>query len=162
METESSEYLEYLNTKYLPGRPLFLKFIYYPQIFNEFKPDKPVWDLGCGSGEFLSFCKRKNRIAKGIDSNTSFILTDTEINLFFDTFEKKACKNGLLVCIVPGEQGFKRDPTHKTYVHSNLLLSVLQNKRFKIIKQYNHPFSSGTINKFFYLNMQVFIIKKIK
>ena len=197
MKTASAEYSEYLNNKYLPGRSLFLRYIYYPRILNEFKPDKLIWDLGCGMGEFLSFCKIKHRTAKGIDSNPNFIslcknknfaaelddvchlktipensvdnalidnvlehLTKTEINLFFDAFEKKASKNGLLVCIVPGEKGFEKDPTHKTYVNSDLLLSFIRNKRFKIIKQYNHPFSSDQINKFFYLNMQVFVIQK--
>jgi hypothetical protein len=197
MKTESTEYYKYLKQNYLPGRSLFLKLIYYPRIFNEFKSDKPIWDFGCGMGKFLSFCNKKGRIAKGIDSNQNFVLackkkgffaeiddvcqlktipanfienalidnvlehlTETEINLFFDVFKQKAINGGILVCIVPGEKGFKRDPTHKTYVNDGLLLSVLENKRFKIINQYHHPFPFRQISKLLYLNMQVFILKK--
>ena len=197
MKTESTEYYDYLKQNYLPGRSLFLKFIYYPRILNEFKPKKPIWDLGCGMGEFLSFCKKKHRIAKGIDSNQNFVLackgrefsaeiddvcqlktipensvenalidnvlehlTETEINLFFDVFEKKASNDGVLVCIVPGEKGFEKDPTHKTFVNKKLLLSILKNKKFKIITKYCHPFPVNFVNRFLYLNMQVFIIQK--
>lgn len=198
MKTESGEYYEYLSRKYLPGRSLFLEYIYYPRIFKEFKSEAPIWDFGCGAGEFLSFCKKKNRKAHGIDSNTNFVsicqkrglsaaiddicrmltipqnsienalldnviehLTETEINLFFEIFEKKASNNGMIVCIVPGEKGFKKDPTHKTYLDKNVLLSMLKNRQLRIIRQYHHPFPMGYICKFLYLNMQVFIIKKI-
>lgn len=197
MRTESTEYSEYLNNKYLPGRPLFLKYIYYPRILNEFKTEETIWDLGCGTGEFLSFCKKKHRIARGIDSNLNFItlcenkglsavfddlcqlksisdnsienaltdnvlehLTITEIKIFFETFERKATDNSTLICVVPGPKGFKKDPTHKTYIDKSLLLKILGDKKFKINKQFNHPFPTDIVSRFLYLNMQVFIIKK--
>jgi len=197
MKTESAEYSEYLSNKYLPGRSLFLKYIYYPRILKEFKPEKTILDLGCGSGEFLSFCKAKHRNAKGIDSNLSFIslckskgfsaefddlsqfktipdnsienalidnvlehLSEAELYLFFDVFERKACDDATLVCIVPGERGFKKDPTHKTYVTKNLLFSVLKNKKLFIISEYCHPFPTTFVNSFLYLNMKVFVIRK--
>ena len=68
MQTNSPEYVEYLNQKYLPGCALFLQYIYYPKILQEFKNSETIWDLGCGTGEFLSFCKKKRNVC-GIDSN---------------------------------------------------------------------------------------------
>ena len=198
MKTDSAEYYKYLSQKYLPGRSLFLKYIYYPKILKIFKFGDTIWDFGCGTGEFLYFCKKKNRKAQGIDSNKNFVslckkmgflaeadnvcrlktlsshsvsnglidnvlehLTVAEINHFFEIFEKKASDNSTLICIVPGPKGFKKDPTHKTYVDKNLLLSIFENKNFKITKQFSHPFPMDFVNKFLYLNMQVFIIKKV-
>lgn len=198
MKTESTEYYNYLSQKYLPGRGLFLRYIYYPKILKEFKSGNTIWDLGCGTGEFLSFCKRNQRNAKGIDSNKELVsfcqrrgfqveidniceletipdlsianalidnvlehLTIEEINRFFKIFEKKASNTAKLLCIVPGPKGFKKDPTHKTYIDKNLLTALIKDKKFIVSKQFNHPIPMSFINNFLYLNMQAFVIVKI-
>jgi hypothetical protein len=67
---------------------------------------------------------------------------------------------GTLICIVPGVKGFQKDPTHKTYVSLKLLNSLLKNSRLKVQAFYYHPFNLPRLDKYFYLNMQVFEIRK--
>jgi SAM-dependent methyltransferase len=69
METHEQEYCDYLERKYLPGRRLYLHRVFYPKLFRRFKSGDPIIDLGCGTGEFLNYCRKRNRQALGIDSN---------------------------------------------------------------------------------------------
>jgi trans-aconitate methyltransferase len=73
MDTASQEYEQYLTGKYLPGRQTYLKYFFYPKILREFPDEGAIVDLGCGCGEFLAYCKMKQRGARGIDSNTWFV-----------------------------------------------------------------------------------------
>ncbi len=72
MDTKSKAYKKHLEKKYLPGRDLFLHYIIYPKYMQSFNKNK-IYDLGCGMGEFLIFCRKKNIDAFGIDSNPSFV-----------------------------------------------------------------------------------------
>lgn len=69
METHSNEYKKHLENKYLPGRRYYLKWFFYPKLFNEFKNSDAILDLGCGTGEFLNYCRSRERQALGVDSN---------------------------------------------------------------------------------------------
>ncbi len=73
MQTETKEYQEYLGNKYLPGRSIYMSKFFYPKIFKEFGKNGIIADLGCGYGEFLNYCKKKNRQSIGIDSNKQLI-----------------------------------------------------------------------------------------
>lgn len=68
METTSQEYKDHLENKYLPGRDKYLQWFFYPKILRQFS-DKPIVDLGCGTGEFLRYLTIKNRKFSGIDNN---------------------------------------------------------------------------------------------
>jgi trans-aconitate methyltransferase len=68
METTSQEYKEHLENKYLPGRDKYLQWFFYPKILRQFS-DKPIVDLGCGTGEFLRYLTIKKRAFSGIDNN---------------------------------------------------------------------------------------------
>jgi SAM-dependent methyltransferase len=197
METTTQEYHNYLEEKYLPGRDIYLKKIFYPKILKEFKKNSTITDLGCGTGGFLSFCKSKGFNSVGIDSNESLValcrskgfevnidsicelntipdhslenvlsdnvlehLDGSEIKQVFSKLENKLTQTGVFVCIVPGAKGFKKDPTHKTYVTKALLETMFENTGLKIEKKYFHPFNIFGLHKLFYLNMQVFIIRK--
>jgi 2-polyprenyl-3-methyl-5-hydroxy-6-metoxy-1,4-benzoquinol methylase len=72
MDTRSQEYREYLESKYLPGRRLYLDGWIYPRYLKEFVPGT-IYDFGCGVGSFLGFCKRRGVSAVGIDSNPSMV-----------------------------------------------------------------------------------------
>jgi len=72
METQTDEYSEYLEEKYLPGRDIYLNKFFYPRIYNELGTG-PVLDLGFGAGAFLKFLAKKNRAIHGIDSNQRFV-----------------------------------------------------------------------------------------
>jgi SAM-dependent methyltransferase len=72
MDTSSLEYREYLESKYLPGRRLYLHGWIYPRYLKEFVPGA-IYDFGCGVGSFLEFCKRRGVPAVGIDSNPSMV-----------------------------------------------------------------------------------------
>jgi 2-polyprenyl-3-methyl-5-hydroxy-6-metoxy-1,4-benzoquinol methylase len=68
METTSEEYKQHLENKYLPGRDKYLQTFFYPKIMKQFS-DKPIVDLGCGTGEFLRYLAKKKRVFSGIDNN---------------------------------------------------------------------------------------------
>ena len=69
MRTDEKQYSDYLEAKYLPGRSLYLRWIFYPKLFRAFRGTNPIIDLGCGTGEFLKHCRRRKRDVIGIDSN---------------------------------------------------------------------------------------------
>src|SRR5262245_63799461 len=75
MRTDEKAYSEYLENKYLPGRSLYLSWIFYPKIFRRFASTDPIIDLGCGTGEFLEYCRKKKHEAVGVDSNESLART---------------------------------------------------------------------------------------
>jgi 2-polyprenyl-3-methyl-5-hydroxy-6-metoxy-1,4-benzoquinol methylase len=195
METNSPEYLSHLNHKYLPGRSLYLRYIFYPKIYNEFPSDGALLDLGCGMGEFLSFCSKRKRSITGIDSNQYLIdhcktlgyeayhddicqleslqqkqfsgvlcdnvlehLTVNQINTFFKKIKEILLPGSLLVVILPDKKGFQKDPTHKTFLNPDLMLSLLRINCMNIKCIYFHPINTKWIGKYFYLNMQVFVI----
>jgi 2-polyprenyl-3-methyl-5-hydroxy-6-metoxy-1,4-benzoquinol methylase len=68
MDTKSPQYLEYLNNSYHIGRSIFLSTFIYPRYLKD-SAQGDIWDFGCGMGEFLSFCNKRNRSVYGIDSN---------------------------------------------------------------------------------------------
>src|SRR5438445_8229241 len=73
MRTDEKQYSDYLDAKYLPGRSLYLRWIFYPKLFRTFRGTDTIVDLGCGTGEFLNACRRRNREAIGIDSNETLV-----------------------------------------------------------------------------------------
>ncbi len=195
MRTDEKQYSDYLEAKYLPGRSLYLRWIFYPKLFRAFRGTETIVDLGCGTGEFLRHCRRRKRDAIGIDSNETLAnrcrkdgfkveidsiceltslkdqqfkyavcdnvlehLEIREITRFFERIEALLMPQGTLVCIVPGRMGFKKDPTHKTYVSRQLLNRLLEGSTLNVRAFYYHPFNLSGVDKYFYLNMQVFEI----
>jgi len=195
MKTESSEYKEHLENKYLPGRALYLRWFFYPKIIKQFNI-KEIIDLGFGTGEFLNYARSKGRTISGIDNNPFLVekssnfgfdvkldnittldtiensifnaicdnvlehLDLNEIDKFFSTISEKLIKNGTLVVIVPDLKGFQHDPTHKTIVDKSLIKGFCEKYFLNLYKTFYHPINLKFVGKFFYLNMQVFVIKK--
>jgi 2-polyprenyl-3-methyl-5-hydroxy-6-metoxy-1,4-benzoquinol methylase len=199
MRTDEKEYSDYLEAKYLPGRSLYLRWIFYPKLFRTFSGTDTIVDLGCGTGEFLKECRRRKRDAIGIDSNQTLIdrcrkeglkvendsicqlnsmkskqfryavcdnviehLEIVEIRQFFKQVEELLLPQGTLVCVVPGRMGFKKDPTHKTYVSHELLERLLEKSTLSAHRSYFHPLNISGVDKHFYLNMQVFEIERAR
>src|SRR5215831_19506832 len=69
MRTDSQGYSDYLKAKYLPGRRLYLRWFFYPKLLRRFTTSDTIVDLGCGTGEFLSYCRSRKRDVIGVDSN---------------------------------------------------------------------------------------------
>lgn len=195
MRTDEKQYSDYLEAKYLPGRSLYLRWIFYPKLFRALRGTEPIVDLGCGTGEFLKECRRRKRDAIGIDSNETlanrcraqglkvesdsicelnslkgrqfrYAVCDNvlehlevhEIQRFLERVEALLEPQGTLICVVPGRMGFKKDPTHKTYVSGEVLEHLLKGSKLKIRHFYYHPFDLPAVDKYLYLNMQVFEI----
>ena len=195
MRTDSQGYSDYLNAKYLPGRRLYLRWLFYPKLFRRFATNDTIVDLGCGTGEFLSYCRQKKRDVIGVDSNQAFaakcqadgfkVLVDDicqlksldsshfkhvicdnvlehlqkdQLKAFFNRLNTLLLPGGTFVCIVPGRRGYKCDPTHKTFVNRVLLDSLLAGLPLTIKSQFFHPLDMCGIDRWFYLNMQVFEI----
>jgi SAM-dependent methyltransferase len=197
MRTDSKGYSDYLEAKYLPGRSFYLGYVFYPRIFRRFTTSDVIVDLGCGTGEFLNYCRRRKHEAIGIDSNEALArrcqqkgfkivldnicelnalkgqtfkyaicdnvlehLDSSELDRFFTRLDTLLLPGGVLTCIVPGIRGFKCDPTHKSYICTDLLAGILKDRSVKITRFYYHPFNLRNVDKLFYLNMQVFEIEK--
>jgi trans-aconitate methyltransferase len=195
MRTDEKQYSDYLQAKYLPGRSLYLRWIFYPKLFHAFPATDTIVDLGCGTGEFLKECRRRKRDTIGIDSNETlanrcraqgfkvendsicelnslkgrqfrYAVCDNvlehlevhEIQRFFERVEALLEPQGTLICVVPGRLGFKKDPTHKTYVSGEVLEHLLKASQLKVRRLYYHPFNLPGVDKYLYLNMQVFEI----
>lgn len=195
MRTDEKQYSDYLQAKYLPGRSLYLRWFFYPKLFRALDGMDTIVDLGCGTGEFLRTCRRRQREAIGIDSNETLAdrcrksgfnveidnicellslkgrqfryaicdnvlehLENSQINRFFERVESLLLPHGKMICIVPGRKGFQKDPTHKTYVSLQLLNHLLKDRNLRVHAFYYHPFNSSHVDKYFYLNMQVFEI----
>ncbi|MGE0567585.1 MAG: class I SAM-dependent methyltransferase [Bacteroidia bacterium] len=82
-----------------------------------------------------------------------------QIDSFFNACKQKFIKNGILVVIVPDKKGYKRDPTHKTFVTKEIIQNFCKKQSISLIKDFCHPFNSRFIGRVLYLNMQVFVIK---
>jgi trans-aconitate methyltransferase len=104
---------------------------------------------------------------ENIKQNTENALIDNvlehldlnQINDFFAALKQKMTKNGNLVVIVPDKKGFQHDPTHKTFVNRQLIEKMCSNHGIKLQKVFSHPINIGLVGNYFYLNMQVFVIK---
>ncbi len=197
MTTEDNSYSAYLENKYLPGRRYYLNRLFYPKLFQRFDTADPILDLGCGTGEFLHYCRTNNREAIGVDSNEALakkcenngfsVVRDNiceltglngrrfkhaicdnvlehleikQVEQFFERMDSLLLPGGKLICVVPGRKGFQKDPTHKTYISHNLIANLLKNRGLKLERFYYHPFDLGLIDKYLYLNMQVFELTK--
>lgn len=72
MQTNEEAYVDFLETKYRPGRDFYLTHFIYPRCAAEFSPGL-IYDIGCGLGAFLEYCKRRDLPAKGFDSNPQLV-----------------------------------------------------------------------------------------
>jgi O-antigen chain-terminating methyltransferase len=191
MDTKSNDYKAHLEKKYLPGRKFYLHYIVYPLYIKEFSEGE-IWDFGCGLGEFLRYCRVKNRKAFGVDSNPNFVdiclshglnvqiddianprtihhklknvicdnvlehLRLDSIRKFFVNMKRMMLPAGTLLVIVPGEKGFLKDPTHKTFIDKLLMRNLCEEYNVRIDKLYYYPINKEIIGKYFYLNMSVY------
>jgi SAM-dependent methyltransferase len=194
METNTEEYKEHLEEKYLPGRDMYLNMFFYPKIMRQFGSGT-IYDLGFGTGAFLRYLKTKGRDFFGIDSNPYLValnkkngfnvveddvttlanitkpmenaicdnvlehLDKEQIDSFFKVCKQKFASGGTLVVIVPDKKGYERDPTHKTFVEKPLIEEMCKKHGAKLHKNFNHIFNSRWVASWFYLSMQVFVIK---
>lgn len=72
MQTTEKAYVDFLEKKYRPGRDFYLTHFIYPRCAAEFSPGL-IYDIGCGFGAFLEYCKRRNLPVKGFDSNPQLV-----------------------------------------------------------------------------------------
>jgi SAM-dependent methyltransferase len=194
METNTEEYKEHLEEKYLPGRDIYLNTFFYPKIMSQFSQGT-IYDLGFGTGAFLRYLRKKGRDFFGIDSNPFLVelnkkngynvveddvttlanitkpmenaicdnvlehLDKEQIDSFFKACRQKFSPDGTLVVIVPDKKGYQRDPTHKTFVERPLIEEMCKKHGAKLQKNFNHIFNSRWVGSWFYLSMQVFVIK---
>jgi O-antigen chain-terminating methyltransferase len=79
----------------------------------------------------------------------------SEITQFFERVESLLLRQGKLICVVPGRMGFKKDPTHKTYVSPQLVNELLKGSSLRANAFYYHPLNFRHLDDYFYLNMRV-------
>jgi trans-aconitate methyltransferase len=72
MQTTDEAYIDFLEKKYRSGRDFYLTHFIYPRCAAEFSPGL-IYDIGCGMGAFLEYCKKRNLPARGFDSNPKLV-----------------------------------------------------------------------------------------
>lgn len=195
MQTQANEYQEYLNSKYKPGRSLYLRCLMYPAYLRRLGyVGGEICDLGCGNGEFLKFCVSRGIPAHGVDWNDAFVkqcqgaglkvckanvveyapetpvpyalcdnvlehLTSDEITGFLVNSRRVVCQGGRLLIVVPGEKAYPRDPTHVTFLDEGVMRSLCQRSESQLVGASSLPFSSRLLGRWFYLNMNVFVVR---
>lgn len=102
----------------------------------------------------------ERKISNALCDNVLEHLEIEEIDTFFSEISSKLDETGTLVIIVPDKKGFKHDPTHKTFVNKEIISSFCEKYFLKLSKVFYHPINLKFVGSFFYLNMQVFVIKK--
>jgi trans-aconitate methyltransferase len=79
---------------------------------------------------------------------------------FFRTLELKLARDGVFLAIVPGEKGFTRDPTHRTFIDEPLLRMATADRQLTIERSFRWPIGARWVSRLFYLNMTVFVVRR--
>jgi SAM-dependent methyltransferase len=195
MQSDSQQYQQYLSGKYLPGRGLYLRMLLYPKYLRELSQgaEGPAVDLGCGTGEFLDYCRGRGVPATGVDANPHLVemcrakgLTVTvgdilsyvpespvrravcdnvlehldreQLVAFFGNFRQIAAPGARLLVIVPGNAGYRSDPTHKTFVTPELICELAEQHRFTVVRRFYMPLNRQWPGNWLYLNMAAYTL----
>jgi len=81
-----------------------------------------------------------------------------QIEQFFGTLKNKMQSGGRLVLIVPDKQGYKKDPTHCTFVDQSMIEALCEKYGLSCAEFYRFPFNSKLVGSLLYLNMQIFVV----
>lgn len=165
MKTEDREYFKYLTAR--SRTSLVLRRFMYRSIIKEFRGK--LLDVGCGIGEFLQwypnsfgidtnrflirYCKEQGiRCVYGSAKKIPFKQSTFDTVLCSHLMEhlskpviaiKEAGrvlkKGGKFIIIVPTEKGYKKDRTHKTFLHEKNLREMLKKNGFKIKRMSYYP-----------------------
>jgi SAM-dependent methyltransferase len=100
------------------------------------------------------------QLINAISDNVLEHLDGGEIAAFFGQIRLLLAPGGVLLCIVPGTSGFKRDPTHKTYIDQEFLSGALAGTGLNVAEGFFHPINSALVARLLYLNMQVFVVRR--
>lgn len=98
-------------------------------------------------------------IKNAVSDNVLEHLELQQIDAVFGCLKQKMEKNGIWVVIVPLEKGYRRDPTHKTFVNRTTIEQMCHKYQLKPKKRFYHPVNIDGVGNFFYLNMQVYTIQ---
>ena len=60
---------------------------------------------------------------------------------------------GLFLAIVPGEKGFTKDPTHRTFLDPDLAAEAAAGSGLRLERSLRFPFNAHWVSRIFYLNM---------
>lgn len=99
-------------------------------------------------------------IENAVTDNVLEHLEDDQIKAFFQTLSSKLSPDGRLIAIVPDAKGYKKDPTHRTFITKEYLAPICSDNGLIIPKYFCFPFNSRMVGKFFYLNMQILVIER--
>jgi len=81
-----------------------------------------------------------------------------QIQQCFAALKSKMQSGGRLVLIVPDRQGYKKDPTHCTFVDQAMIETLCEKHGLTLVEFYRYPFNSKIVGSLLYLNMQIFVV----
>jgi len=97
-----------------------------------------------------------------ISDNVLEHLDQIALKRAFSTLTAKLAMGGRLLAIVPGEKGFTRDPTHRTFIDEALVDSLIKASPLVLERSFRFPINSPSVSRFFYLNMTLFLLRKTR
>jgi SAM-dependent methyltransferase len=83
-----------------------------------------------------------------------------ELCRVFRTLAAKLAQGGIFLAVVPGEKGFTKDPTHRTFVDEPLLEEMLAGTPLTLERSFRWPIDARWVSRVLYLNMTVFVVRK--
>ena len=104
----------------------------------------------------ITFSEPVTKINNAICDNVIEHLTLKEIYKYFKNLKNIMSKGGILLIIVPGVKGYQQDPTHKTFVHRELIIKLCLDINIQINKTFYIPFNFEKCGNSFYLNMALY------
>lgn len=106
--------------------------------------------------DIITFSEPGTKINNAICDNVIEHLTLKEIYKCFRNLKNLMSKEGILLIIVPGVKGYKKDPTHKTFVNRELIKKLCLDINVQINKIFYIPFNFEKCGNLFYLNMALY------
>ncbi len=79
----------------------------------------------------------------------------------FRRLAAKLRSNGIFLAVVPGEKGFTKDPTHRTFIDETLLKTLTAGSPLRLERTFRWPFGAHWVSRIFYLNMTAFVFRKV-
>ena len=113
---------------------------------------------GGASGYHAIYPPNGKRLFGGVCDNVIEHLGREDMDRFFENAKQIFEPGGKLLVIVPGKKGFARDPTHQTFVTSELMSEVCRQHSLAIESVLYAPINSRVAGNFLYLNMALFTL----
>ena len=94
--------------------------------------------LSVTSGDILAY-RPESPVGRAVCDNVLEHLDRGQLDAFFGNFRQVAAPRARLLVIVPGEAGYRSDPTHKTFVTPQVIAELSGQHGFTVLREFCMP-----------------------